>query len=90
MCIAVVAACVFALSSAAPAQHHRGSQSYASATGFANLPAPPQMKGIGTASIRITTKSPEAQRYFDQGSNLLHAFWDMEAYRAFREAGEWR
>ncbi len=44
------------------------------------------MNGIGTASIRITTKSPEAQKYFDQGLNLLHAFWDMEAYRAFREA----
>ncbi len=44
------------------------------------------MKGIGSATIKITTKSPEAQRFFDQGLNLMHAFWDMEAYRAFREA----
>ena len=27
-----------------------------------------------------------AQKFFDQGLNLLHAFWDTEAYRAFREA----
>lgn len=68
------------------AQHHHGPQSYSPATSFANLPSPPLMKGIGTASIKITTKSPEAQKYFDQGLNLMHAFWDMEAYRAFREA----
>ena len=65
------------------AQHNH---SYAPATSFANLPAPPLMKGIGTASIKITTKSPDAQKYFNQGLNLLHAFWDMEAYRSFREA----
>jgi tetratricopeptide (TPR) repeat protein len=82
----LVSLCVFVLFSIAPAQHHHGSQSYASATDFAKLPSPPLMKGIGTASIKITTRSAEAQRYFDQGLNLLHAFWDMEAYRAFREA----
>ena len=68
------------------AQHHHGPQSYSPATNFTNLPAPPLMKGIGTASIKITTKSPEAQKFFDQGLNLMHAFWDMEAFRAFREA----
>ena len=36
--------------------------------------------------MTITTSSPEAQRYFDQGLNLLHCFWDFEAYRSFREA----
>ncbi|MEQ1764926.1 MAG: tetratricopeptide repeat protein, partial [Pyrinomonadaceae bacterium] len=72
--------------SSAFAQHQHGPQSYASATSFADLPAPPVMKGIGTASIKITTKDPKAQQFFDQGLNLLHAFWDLEAYRAFREA----
>lgn len=27
-----------------------------------------------------------AQKYFNQGLNLLHCFWDFEAYRAFKEA----
>lgn len=51
-----------------------------------DLPAPKLMTGIGTAHITITTRVPMAQRFFDQGLNLLHAFWDTEAYRAFREA----
>ncbi len=46
------------------------------------------MTGIGTGAIRITTKSADAQAWFDQGLNLMHAFWDMEAYRAFREAAK--
>lgn len=74
------------LAAACIAQHDHGQPQYSSATTFSNLPAPPLMKGIGTASIKVTTKSPEAQKFFDQGLNLLHAFWDMEAYRAFREA----
>ncbi|HEV2499649.1 MAG TPA: tetratricopeptide repeat protein [Terriglobia bacterium] len=43
------------------------------------------MTGIGNASLRITTKSPEAQAYFNQGLRLLYAFWYFESYRAFRE-----
>lgn len=74
---------VLILCSITDAQHHH---SYSPATGFSDLPAPTLMKGIGTATIKITTTSAQAQRYFDQGLNLLHAFWDMEAYRAFREA----
>lgn len=68
------------------AQHHHSQN--APATNFSNLPSPPRMSGIGAATIKITTKSPDAQRFFDQGLNLLHAFWDMEAYRAFREAAK--
>lgn len=67
------------------AQHHHGVPS-AAAANFSELPSPPKMTGIGTATIKITTKSADAQKWFDQGLNLLHAFWDMEAYRAFREA----
>jgi tetratricopeptide (TPR) repeat protein len=65
---------------AAPACHPGVSRT------VANLPAPPAMTGIGTSHLRITTKSASAQRFFDQGLNLLHAFWDTEAYRAFKEA----
>lgn len=65
-------------------QHHAGHSG--PATNFSALPAPPRMTGIGTAAIKITTKSADAQTWFNQGLNLMHAFWDMEAYRAFREA----
>lgn len=50
-----------------------------------SLPPPPLLDGIGHASLQVSC-SPEAQRYFDQGLNLLHCFWDFEAVRAFREA----
>jgi tetratricopeptide (TPR) repeat protein len=44
------------------------------------------MQGIGEASLKITTKSDQAQANFNQGLRLLHCFWDFEAYRAFKEA----
>ena len=50
------------------------------------MPAPARITGIGDGHLEITTKSTKAQQYFDQGFNLLHCFWDFEAYRAFKEA----
>lgn len=47
---------------------------------------PPRIAGIGDSHLEITTKSTKAQAYFNQGLNLLHCFWDFEAYRAFKEA----
>jgi tetratricopeptide (TPR) repeat protein len=48
---------------------------------------PPKIiSGIGDSHLRITTKSDKAQTFFDQGLNLLHCFWDFEAFRAFKEA----
>lgn len=44
------------------------------------------MQGIGNSHLAITTASPDAQRWFDQGLSLLHDFWDYEALRAFQEA----
>lgn len=84
-CVFVVLVAV-AASASTRAQHNHAQPQYGPAPSFSSLPSPPLMKGIGTASIKIATKSFVAQRYFDQGLNLLHAFWDMEAYRAFREA----
>jgi tetratricopeptide (TPR) repeat protein len=43
-------------------------------------------ESLGTYSYRITTASPEAQRWFDQGLRLVYAFNHHEAQRAFREA----
>ena len=53
---------------------------------WSHLPPPPLMKDIGDATMKVTTRSPQAQSYFNQGLRLLHAFWYFEAYRAFKEA----
>ncbi len=50
------------------------------------LPPPVMIPGVGSSHLAITTSSPEAQKWFDQGLSLLHCFWDFEALRAFREA----
>ena len=46
----------------------------------------PLFEGLGAHTRKITTESPDAQRYFDQGLNLLFAFNHDEAIRSFREA----
>lgn len=43
-------------------------------------------KGLGPFSRSITTSSPEAQLYFDQGIQLMYAFDPNGAARSFREA----
>jgi peroxiredoxin len=45
---------------------------------------PWRMEGIGDTPFPISTTSPEAQDWFNQGNALLHSFWDFEAERAFR------
>jgi tetratricopeptide (TPR) repeat protein len=47
---------------------------------------PPLYPDLGTLSMRITTKSPLAQQYFDQGLRLSFAFNHAEARRAFQAA----
>ena len=46
----------------------------------------PELSGLGTLHVPITTKTPQAQRFFNQGMRLLYAFNHAEAIRAFREA----
>ncbi len=43
---------------------------------------------LGPYGHRITTSSPEAQRYFDQGLNWMFAFNHDEAIRSFARAAE--
>jgi tetratricopeptide (TPR) repeat protein len=47
---------------------------------------PPLMEGLGTRTMKITTSSRLAQRYFDQGYRLAWGFNHDEALRAFRKA----
>ncbi len=46
----------------------------------------PELSGLGTLHVPISTAVPRAQRFFDQGMRLLYAFNHAEAIRAFREA----
>ena len=47
---------------------------------------PPLWSDLGTLSYPITTKSKEAQSYFDQGLRMATNFNHAEARRAFRKA----
>jgi tetratricopeptide (TPR) repeat protein len=48
----------------------------------------PLYDGLGSYSHKITTGSPEAQRYFNQGLAFVHGFNHGAAIRAFRQAAE--
>ncbi len=43
-------------------------------------------EGLGDLHFGISTNSPEAQKYFDQGLRLIYAFNHIEALRSFKEA----
>src|SRR5262245_58603040 len=80
----VVAGCVAcAGSSSGPRQ---GSSATATST---EHPAPPPLfEGLGAHTRKVTTSSPEAQRYVDQGLAFMSAFNHDEAERSFRRAAE--
>jgi tetratricopeptide (TPR) repeat protein len=65
----------------APAPHGHAP----AAAGSMSTP-PPLLTDLGTYSHTITTASPQAQQYFDQGLRLTYGFNHLEAQRAFREA----
>ena len=44
------------------------------------------MTGQGDIHFAITTSSPEAQKFFDQGVAQMHSFWATEAERSFLQA----
>ena len=50
-----------------------------------SLPGP-IFSGLGTLQHPVSTSSPRAQRYFDQGMRLLFGFNHREAIRSFRSA----
>jgi tetratricopeptide (TPR) repeat protein len=49
-------------------------------------PGIPLLPGLGSHTRAITTKSPQAQKYFDQGMNLLFGFAHGASLRSFQEA----
>jgi tetratricopeptide (TPR) repeat protein len=50
--------------------------------------SPQLFDGMGPHTRQVTTSSPEAQAYFNQGLNWLYAFNHDEAVRAFTRAAE--
>jgi len=50
------------------------------------VPQEPVFDGLGTHRRMVTTKSPAAQRFFNQGLHFLFAFNHDEAIRSFTEA----
>ena len=44
------------------------------------------MPNVGKVSFPISTSSPDAQKFFNQGVAQLHGFWYFEAERSFRQA----
>jgi tetratricopeptide (TPR) repeat protein len=44
------------------------------------------LPGMGVVHLAITTTSPEAQQFFDQGLAQMHSFWAREAERSFLQA----
>lgn len=46
------------------------------------------LTGQGTVHFPITTNSPEAQKFFDQGVAQMHSFWAREAERSFLQAAQ--
>jgi hypothetical protein len=48
----------------------------------------PLIDGLGGYTMPITTSSPLAQKYFDQGLRLMYGFNHPEAIRAFEVAGQ--
>ncbi|HUN67316.1 MAG TPA: tetratricopeptide repeat protein [Burkholderiales bacterium] len=74
------------LAQARPTEVSPAGAAAAAAAPAAAESAPPLIPGLGKHSYRISTSSPQAQRYFDQGLRLAWGFNHAEAGRAFRQA----
>jgi tetratricopeptide (TPR) repeat protein len=75
----LVGAALLAACSTQSAPHDHGSAA-------ATTAAPPLFDNLGGYHRAITTTSPKAQAYFDQGLRLVYGFNHHEAQVAFREA----
>ena len=69
---------------AAASQEHEHAAAAAPAAAPAGEPEP-LYDDLGTLHKKVTTTSPQAQRYFDQGLRLTYAFNHDEAIRSFTE-----
>jgi tetratricopeptide (TPR) repeat protein len=70
----------------AAAQSMAGMPGMSAATPPEKLPPPLVIAGLGNSAMTITTSSPDAQKWFTQGLNELHDFWDYESSRSFEQS----
>jgi tetratricopeptide (TPR) repeat protein len=82
ICCATFAICLASSVAAAGAQEHDHPPSQPTAT---QATATPLYDNLGTLHHAITTKSPVAQQYFDQGLRLTYGFNHDEAVKSFKE-----
>ena len=68
-----------------PAQTTAPSHCVVSSNGAPSLPAK-LLSGQGRSPFPITTRSTEAQKFFEQGVAQMHSFWAREAERSFLQA----
>jgi tetratricopeptide (TPR) repeat protein len=84
--MAAVLLCCTMIASSSRAHEVRRAEPSAPAEASATVPL---YDNLGNLTYPVTTLSPLAQRYFDQGLRLTYAFNHAEALRAFREA-QWQ
>lgn len=84
---AALAALLF-VASCIPAQTEPTSTPRPSYPASFDDPMPLTRIALGPFTRSVSTSSPDAQAYFDQGIQLLYAFTPPEAARSFREAEE--
>jgi len=65
-----------------------GCTAHTAAPPIASVGDVPLFPGLGDHGRLVTTDSPAAQRYFDQGLSFLYGFNQDEAIRSFRKAAE--
>ena len=46
------------------------------------------LQGMGETKMPVSTKSAEAQKFFNQGMSQVHSFWFLESERSFLQALE--
>lgn len=84
VCLLLPFAPVFAQSDAHDAQHERDFVGWVPKE-ILNRPVPLR-QGIGNLHEEVTTSSPEAQKFYDQGLDYLHDYDWIEAARSFHQA----
>jgi tetratricopeptide (TPR) repeat protein len=87
--VAVVMTALAWAATAAAASHHRGDydpQALNADPRRATGPIAPVLSGLGHNHHPVSTRSKQAQYFFDQGLRLTYAFNHQEALRSFKEA----
>ena len=82
------AVCVLGAATPTPAQHdgHQSAETIGSVPRELLERPLPLRQGIGKVHEEVTTASPEAQAYYDQGLAYLHSYVWIEAARSFNQA----